>query len=62
MKFPAEVKSYHITNRIEGKVAVIKIEVPTTEIAKSGFIGDLVGSFADFSVDNVRSLSQNINE
>ena len=55
MKFPAEVVSYQIVNRVEGKVAIIKLIVPESQVDKSYFVGGLVKNYAEFDVINVKN-------
>jgi len=62
LKFTAEIKSYQIVNRVEGKIAKIVLEVPQSKIEDSFFIGGLVQNCADFSVDNVLEPPSQINE
>jgi hypothetical protein len=50
MQFHAEVMSYQIVNRADGKVAVIKLEIPESIVPDSYFLGGLVQQFMSFEV------------
>ena len=50
LKFPAEVKSYQIINRAEGKIAVIRLEVPESKVEESYFMGGMVKNYLEFEV------------
>lgn len=54
MKFSAEIKSYQIVNRAEGKIAKIVLEVPEKEIPKSYFVGGLVKGYGEFEVGDIK--------
>ena len=53
-KFPAEITSYQIVHTAAGVVARVKLEIPEQQIPESYFLGGIVHSYADFTVDNIK--------